>query len=219
MKILGLTGGSGTGKSTVARLLAAHGARWVDADALYHRLCVSCAPMLGQLRAAFGEVLLPDGSLDRPALAAIVFSDPEKLAQLNAIIYPYIRDAALAAFDALDKEGCTLALFDAPTLIENGLDKLCRAPVTGAGVLGVLAPIETRLCRILSRDGLDEAAARRRILAQPPDDFYIRHCDYILYNDRDLAALQSLVDRFWSTLREIPWTPARRGMVFREDHE
>lgn len=214
MKILGLTGGSGTGKSTVAGLLAAHGAGLVDADALYHGLCVSCAPMLRELAAAFGDVLCADGSLNRRALAPIVFSDPEKLRRLNALVYPYIRDASLAAFARLEAQGCAFALFDAPTLIESGLHRLCRAEHTGVGVLGMLAPAEVRIRRIIARDKLSEQAARARVAAQPPDEFYRMHCDYLIQNDDGLDELRPLVGQFWDTLLRLPLSPEPRGLVF-----
>lgn len=214
MKILGLTGGSGTGKSTVAQLLTARGAGVVDADALYHALCVSCTPMLRELSAAFGDVLCADGALNRGALAPIVFSDPAKLEQLNTLVYPYIRDASFAAFDRLAAEGCTLALFDAPTLIESGLHRLCRDEVTGAGVLGILAPVEVRIGRIIARDGLTEQAARARVGAQPPDSFYFQRCDYLIRNDNGLAELRPLVSRFWDALSRLPLAPEPRGLLF-----
>lgn len=195
MRILGLTGGSGTGKSTVAKLLAARGAGWVDADVVYHSLCISCTPMLEALAAAFGDVRRPDGSLDRPALAKIVFSDPAQLRRLNGITHRYIREASQEAFARLAAQGCPFALYDAPTLLESGLNSLCDA-----GVLGVLAPFGVRVRRIMERDGLTEQAARARVGAQPPDAFYRARCDYIIENSDGLEALRPLVDRFWASL-------------------
>lgn len=198
MKILGLTGGSGTGKSTVARLLSAHGVGWIDADAVYHTLCASCAPMLRALQEEFGDVLHPDGALNRPALAKIVFSDAKKLERLNQITLPYIRDASREAFDRLAAQGCALALYDAPTLLQNGLESLCDA-----GVLAVLAPVEVRIKRIMSRDGLSEPAARARIEAQPPDTFYGDKCKYIIRNNEGLEQLRPQVERLWEGLQAI----------------
>ena len=100
MKIIGLTGGSGTGKGTVAARMRSLGAGWVDADAVYRRLCAENRAMLDALDAAFGGVTDENGALDRPKLAKIVFSDPEKLAELNRITTPYIRAASLAAIRA-----------------------------------------------------------------------------------------------------------------------
>lgn len=186
MRIIGLTGGSGTGKGTFAALLREKGAGWVDADAVYRTLCAQNREMLAALDAAFGGVLDETGALDRPKLARIVFSDPEKLAQLNKITLPYIRAASL---DAMRAQGdCPFVLYDAPTLFEAGADNLCQC------VIGVLANTEVRVQRIMARDGLDEQAARARIGAQPDADFYRARCHYIVENNGDLANLQRQAD-------------------------
>ena len=192
MKIIGLTGGSGTGKGTVAAQMRAHGAGWVDADAVYRRLCAENREMLAALDAAFGGVLDGSGALDRPRLAAIVFSDPAKLTALNDLTRPFIRAASLDALHALSD--CPIVLYDAPTLFEAGADDLCEQ------VIGVLADRATRIRRVMARDGIPEDAARARILAQPDDDFYRRRCDYILENNGDLAALQREVDALYQIL-------------------
>ena len=163
MRIIGLTGGSGTGKGTCAALLRDKGAGWVDADAVYRALCAENREMLNALDRAFGGVLDETGALDRPKLARIVFADPEKLRQLNEITLPYIRAASM---DAMRAQGdCPFVLYDAPTLFEAGADNLCER------IIGVLADTETRVQRIMARDGLDETAARARIGAQPDADF------------------------------------------------
>ena len=186
MRIIGLTGGSGTGKGTFAALLRDKGAGWVDADAVYRTLCAENREMLAALDAAFGGVLDENGALDRPKLARIVFADPAKLRQLNEITLPYIRAASL---DEMRAQGdCPFVLYDAPTLFEAGADDLCER------IIGVLADTEVRVQRIMARDGLDEAAARARIGAQPDADFYRARCDYIVENNDDLADLQRQAD-------------------------
>lgn len=192
MKIIGLTGGSGTGKGTVATRMRELGAGWVDADAVYHRLCTADHGMLAALDAAFGGVIDQTGALDRPKLAAIVFSDPDKLAQLNEITLPYIRVASLSAIEA--QANRPIVLYDAPTLFEVGADDLCEKTI------GVLAHPETRVRRIMARDKLSEQAARARILAQPDDTFYRAKCDYILENNGDLAALWRQTDALYHIL-------------------
>ena len=159
MKIIGLTGGSGTGKGTVAARMRENGAGWVDADAVYRTLCAENRAMLDALDTAFGGVTDENGALDRPKLAKIVFADPEKLALLNRITTPYIRAASLAAIRA--QSACPVVLYDAPTLFEAGADDFCDA------VIAVLAPHDTRVSRIIERDHLPEEAARARIDAQP----------------------------------------------------
>ena len=194
MRIIGLTGGSGTGKGTFAALLRDKGAGWVDADAVYRTLCAENREMLAALDAAFGGVLDENGALDRPKLARIVFADPAKLRQLNEITLPYIRAASL---DEMRAQGdCPFVLYDAPTLFEAGADDLCER------IIGVLADTEVRVQRIMARDGLDEAAARARIGAQPDADFYRTRCDYIVENNGDLADLQRQADAILKDLRK-----------------
>lgn len=192
MKIIGLTGGSGTGKGTVAARMRELGAGWVDADAVYRDLCAANREMLAALNAAFGGVTDETGALDRPKLAKIVFSDPEKLAKLNEITIPYIRAASLDAMQA--QSSCPIVLYDAPTLFEGGVDDLCEKTI------GVLADTETRVQRVMARDGISEEAARARILAQPDDGFYRARCDYILENNGDLAALWRETDALYTIL-------------------
>ena len=163
MKIIGLTGGSGTGKGTVAARMRALGAGWVDADAVYRTLCAENCEMLSALDAAFGGVTDVNGVLDRPKLAKIVFSDPAKLQQLNEITTPYIRKASLDAIHAQSE--CPIVLYDAPTLFEAGADDFCDK------IIAVLAPYDTRVARIIERDGLtDEAARTASISAQVQGD-------------------------------------------------
>lgn len=192
MRIIGLTGGSGTGKGTFAALLRDKGAGWVDADAVYRTLCAGNHEMLRELDTAFGGVLDENGALDRPKLARIVFADPAKLKRLNEITLPYIRAASLEAIRA--KGDCPFVLYDAPTLFEAGAEDLCER------IIGVLADTEVRVRRIMARDGLDEAAARARIGAQPDADFYRARCDYIVENNGGLADLQRQADAIFEVL-------------------
>ena len=192
MRIIGLTGGSGTGKGTFAALLREKGAGWVDADAVYRRLCAENRDMLRELDAAFGGVLDETGALDRPKLASIVFADPDKLTRLNQITLPYIRAASL---DEMRAQGdCPFVLYDAPTLFEVGADDLCER------IIGVLADTEVRIKRIMARDGLDETAARARVGAQPDADFYRTRCDYIVENNGGIADLQQQADAIFENL-------------------
>ena len=192
MKIIGLTGGSGTGKGTVAARMREMGAGWVDADAVYRDLCAANREMLAALNAAFGGVTDENGALDRPKLAQIVFSDPKKLAKLNEITIPYIRAASLEAMQA--QADRPIVLYDAPTLFEAGADDLCEKTI------GVLADTKIRVQRVMARDGISAEAAHARILAQPNDDFYREKCDYILENNGDLPALWREADALYLTL-------------------
>lgn len=194
MKLYGLTGGSGAGKSAAAALFAKHGFGWVDADAVYRTLCTPGSALLDALEDAFGQVRTPDGALDRPALAARVFSDSTQLARLDAIVHPHIWAASQQAFAQLETRGVTHILYDAPTLFQAGFDRHCDA------VIGVIAPRDVRLARIIARDGLSPAAAAARIDAQPDDRFYRTRCQYLLENDGDLTRLQAQVDALCRTL-------------------
>ena len=192
MKIIGLTGGSGTGKGTVAARMRSLGAVWVDADAVYRTLCAENREMLSALDTAFGGVTDANGVLDRPKLAKIVFSDPAKLQQLNEITTPYIRKASLDAIHA--QSACPIVLYDAPTLFEAGADDFCDK------IIAVLAPHDTRVARIIERDGLSNEAARTRIDAQPNDMFYREKCDFIIENNGDLDMLYRDTDALYSQL-------------------
>lgn len=201
MKVIGLTGGSGAGKSTVAQFFAAHGAGWVDADAVYHILCRENREMLAELAAAFGDVLDENGALDRTRLGPVVFSSPERLALLGRLTYPYICAASRKAFASCEKEGRQLVLYDAPTLFQSGADALCEA-----GVIGVIAARETRIARIMSRDGISRERAAARIDAQPGDSFYRQRCRWIVEND---ASREETERRCAQLLRKLTEAPGR----------
>ena len=194
MKILGLTGGSGTGKSAAAAAFAALGCAVIDADAAYRTLCDTCIPMLKKIQSVFSDVLYPDGKLNRKKLGAMVFSDPDKLLRLNAITHPYIRQAAQEAFDRYKQEGCVLCIYDAPVLFESGMDTLCDC------TCAVPAERETRIARIMGRDAITREYAALRIDAQPDDAFYRARCDYLIQNDADLDILYAQVRQIYDDI-------------------
>lgn len=183
MKILGLTGGSGAGKSAACAAFTQLGCGVIDADASYRMLCETCRSMLDEIQSIFFNILTTDGKLDRKKLGAVVFADPDKLLQLNAITHPYIRQAARDAFDAFAQQGCQLCVYDAPVLFEAGMQTECDA------TCAVLATREARIARIMLRDAITEEYAALRIDAQKPDAFYRERCDYIIQNDADLDSL------------------------------
>lgn len=194
MKILGLTGGSGTGKSAASEAFAQLGCAIIDADAQYRGLCDSCTPMLDEIQSVFLDVLSPEGKLDRKKLGAVVFADPEKLLQLNAITHPYIRQAARDAFADFEARGYTMCIYDAPVLFEAGMDALCDK------TCAVLAQRETRIARIMKRDNITPEYAALRIDAQKNDDFYHEKCDYIIRNDADLEELYAQVRQVYDDM-------------------
>lgn len=194
MKILGLTGGSGTGKSAACTAFARLGCGVIDADATYRTLCDTCDPMLKEIQNVFGDVFSTDGKLDRKKLGTIVFADAQKLQQLNAITHPYIRQAARDAFAAYSKRGCLLCIYDAPVLFEGQMETLCDK------TCAVLAARNTRIARIVARDAITEEYAALRIDAQKDDAFYRERCDYVVQNDADLDTLYTQVRKIYEDM-------------------
>lgn len=194
MKILGLTGGSGTGKSAACTAFARLGCGVIDADATYRTLCDTCEPMLKEIQNVFGDVFSTDGKLDRKKLGAIVFADAQKLQQLNAITHPYIRQAARDAFAAYSKRGCLLCIYDAPVLFEGQMETICDK------TCAVLAARNTRIARIVARDAITEEYAALRIDAQKDDAFYRERCDYVVQNDADLDTLYTQVRKIYEDM-------------------
>lgn len=194
MKILGLTGGSGTGKSAACTAFARLGCGVIDADATYRTLCDTCEPMLEEIQNVFGDVFSTDGKLDRKKLGAIVFADAQKLQQLNAITHPYIRQAARDAFAAYSKRGCLLCIYDAPVLFAGQMETLCDK------TCAVLAARNTRIARIVARDAITEEYAALRIDAQKDDAFYRERCDYVVQNDADLDTLYTQVRKIYEDM-------------------
>ena len=194
MKIIGLTGGSGAGKSVVAAELKKLGAGIVDADAIYRKLCDENLDMLLDLQKAFGDILTIDKKLDRAKLANIVFSDKNKLKKLNEITIFYIKKASDEKFKALKDKGIKIAIYDAPTLFQTGTNSMCN------GVIGIIADRNIRIERIIKRDNISEKAAVARIDAQPDDKFYYDRCQYIIKNNVSHETLKNQVKQLWQKL-------------------
>lgn len=184
MLLIGLTGPSGAGKSTVSELFASFGLPVLNADAIYHTLLTPPSECLSDLTECFGrEILAPDGTLNRTALAAIVFDDPRELEKLNHITHSHVMRDARRQLKKLRDNGVPAAVFDAPQLFESGADRECNI------VVSVLAEEEIRLHRILERDGIPREAALKRIHAQKSDRFFRTHSDYIIENNLSPDAL------------------------------
>ena len=178
MQVIGITGGSGTGKTTALMELEKMGALVIDCDAVYHRLLQSSLEMLTELSEAFPGTVR-EGVLDRPMLASRVFSDAEALQKLNAITHRHVCREVEAMLLEHAMNGGELAAIDAVELFSSGLNERCTQ------TLAVLAAEEKRAERIMARDGIDRDAAMKRIRAQRPDDYFERHCDYCLWNNAD----------------------------------
>jgi dephospho-CoA kinase len=185
-----LTGGIGSGKSTVAALLAERGARVVDADRIAREVVAPGTPGLAAVVAEFGpEVVGPDGSLDRPALAAVVFADPAARARLDGIVHPLVRARAAEAVAAAPADAVVVQ--DVPLLVETGQ----------AGSYDLVLVVETdqevRVRRLVER-GLSADDARARIASQATDEQRRAVADVVLRNDGDRDSLAAQVDRFWA---------------------
>ncbi|WP_409330609.1 dephospho-CoA kinase [Trujillonella humicola] len=189
---IGLTGGIGSGKSTVSRLLAERGAVVVDADAIAREVVEPGTPGLAAVVAAFGEgVLAPDGALDRPALGAIVFADPGARERLNAIVHPLVRERAAELASAVPADG--VVVHDIPLLVESGQGRAGAHDL----VLVVETDLHTRLERLVQR-GMTEADARARISVQATDEQRRAVADVVLDNSGTPGELAAQVDRFWT---------------------
>jgi dephospho-CoA kinase len=187
---IGLTGGIGSGKSTVSALLADRGAVIVDADRIAREVVEPGTPGLAAVVAAFGEsVVGPDGGLDRPALAAVVFADPEARARLDGIVHPLVRARAAEVAAAAPPDA--VLVHDIPLLVETG--QAGRYEL----VLVVQADLDTRVARLVAR-GMTEDDARARIAAQATDEQRAAVADVVLDNSGTREELASRVDRFWT---------------------
>lgn len=180
MIILGITGPTGAGKTTVLKQLLDLGGEILDCDALYHELTCSCDPMRKELAERFGtDIFDADGQLQRKVLGAIVFEDEQALADLNEITHRYVFRAVEAAIAAAEKNGKCAVAIDAIALLESGLGDLCHSKIA------VTADDELRVRRIMARDGIGEEYARMRIQAQKPSRWFEERCDHTLRNDGD----------------------------------
>lgn len=195
MLLVGLTGGIGSGKSTVARMLEVRGAIVFDADALARRAVEPGTPGRDAVVERFGaNVLFPGGELDREALASIVFADPAARRDLEAIVHPEVR--------RLFAEGCEryrdtdrVVVFSAPLLVETGMH-------TAFEVLVVVAtPVEAQVERLLRDRAMTEEAIRARIAAQAPLEDKLAVADVVVGNDGSLEELEEQVERVWTDLR------------------
>ena len=176
MKVIGITGGTGCGKTTALQVLKAMGARIIDCDAVYHTLLETCEPMRQEIRETFPGCMV-NGRFDRKALGSIVFADPDKLQKLNDITHGYVFAAVNFQLDQASADGCPAAAVDAIGLMESGLSLLCHTTVAGT------APLQARLQRLMARDGISEEYARSRIDAQRTNEDFASQCRHVLCND------------------------------------
>lgn len=189
MLVVGLTGQTGAGKSTVGAMFTERGIPSIDCDRVAREVVEPGTACLTSLAEAFGAgILREDGSLDRRALGRIVFSDAAALERLNGLIFPAILTALRQRLDLLEEQGERCVLLDAPTLFESGADGLCGK------IVSVTAGEDVRQARICARDGISAEDARRRMESQHTEEWFRAHSDFVVENNGGLDGLRAQVD-------------------------
>jgi dephospho-CoA kinase len=198
--LVGLTGGIGSGKSTVSSLLEGRGAIIIDADAIVREVQLPGSPVLAELASKFGpEVLASDGSLDRQAVANIVFTDPEALKSLNAIVHPAVgKEMNRRMIEQRTTKN--VVILDIPLLTENPREGL-------QGKIVVDVPVEVQVERLIKFRGFDEADARARISRQATREQRLLTADFVIDNSHDLESLIPQIDKVWDWLVSLPQLP------------
>jgi dephospho-CoA kinase len=203
--LIGLTGGIACGKSTVVAMLAALGARVIDADRVTHKVQQPGTPVFQQIVAAFGRgVVAANGTLDRRKLGALVFGDPARLRQLEQIVHPAVRAQIWAFIDEAGKSGGyatrlgsvarPVVVIDAIKLIESGWVAECDQ------VWVVTCPEEQQVERLMTTRGMSETEARQRIAAQPPQESRLSYASVVINNNGTQAATRAQVDAAWQAV-------------------
>ena len=194
MTIIGITGGTGAGKTTVLRQLEKRGALVIDCDEIYHALLLTSDEMKREIGLRFPGAV-QNGAVDRKALGRIVFASKDALRDLNAITHQHVGMEVRRRIRAWEKKGGKLVAIDAIALIESGLGNGCDI------VIGVTAPEDVRLRRIMERESIPRDYAKLRITAQKPDRFFAKNCDYILKNDS--TSLEGFISRINDLLDQL----------------
>ena len=189
--ILGITGGTGSGKTSALNAIRDLGGTVIDCDAVYHKMVAENQELRHAIEVKFHGVFNSDGSLNRKKLGELVFENKERMEQLNEVIYRFL----VPEVQRLCQKGGDLVAIDAINLVESGADSICDKTIA------ITAPMELRVRRITARDGIDERYARMRISAQKSDEFYRGKCDYELSNTAETAeAFQSAAQIFFQRL-------------------
>ncbi|MBQ9847168.1 MAG: dephospho-CoA kinase [Clostridia bacterium] len=193
--VIGITGQTGAGKGTAAKILTENNMAYIDCDLVARDVVEVGSKTLDKLCDAFSDSILnADGSLNRPELAKIAFSSPQSVRLLNSITHPAIIDRINEIIAEMDKKGEKYIVLDAPTLLESGAADICDVIIT------VVADEDIRLSRIMERDDIDCDAAERRMSAQPKPDFYIENSDYTVYNNGDIESLRKQISRIYDDI-------------------
>lgn len=206
MILVGLTGGIGSGKTTVSALLSARGAVVIDADQITRELQAPGSPVLAEIVAAFGtEVLDSSGALDRPVLAGKVFGDAEALARLNKIVHPAVGREMAARLEA-QRPTDNVVVLDIPLLVENPREGLC-------GTLVVDLPVEIAVDRLVRFRNMTRGDAEARISRQASREARVAIADRVIDNSGDLASLEAQVEAAWQWMLSLPPAAPEAGRV------
>lgn len=195
--VIGITGSSGAGKSTICEMLEIrYDVKVLNADKIARRLSKKGTNYTNDIVAAFGEEILDeDGELKRRKLAEIIYNDEKKRQELNNCTFKYIR----GEIEKEIKHGdATTYVIDAPLLFECGLDEICDK------IIGVISKRELQLDRIVARDNIDYESAEKRLQAQEENEFYIQKCDRIIENNNDFAHIAQEVEELAKDWSFIP---------------
>lgn len=198
MSLIALTGGIASGKSTIARRLAEHGAVIVDADQIVRDVQAPGSPVLERIAETFGASMIDgEGALDRAALGAKVFGDPELLAQLNAIVHPAVREESQRRFDAaFTTDADAVVVYDVPLLVEARVDDPWDLIVVAH------APAAVRLQRLTELRSMEEKAAQERVDAQVSDERRLAIADVVIDTAGTLERTHEQTDALWERLRQ-----------------
>jgi dephospho-CoA kinase len=201
MKVIGLTGGIASGKSTVSRFLAELGATVIDVDRVWHEGLRADGELRREIVAAFGEdILKPNGEIDRERLGKVVFGDTGALARLNGIMEPWMYRTVKARIEAYRRRGEKVVVLEVPLLLEVPLTLKPGQPSLSDEVDEVwvtVAPEAVVLKRLRDKSGLDEAEARARIRSQMPSQEKLKHADVVIDTDCGLDELKAKVQKLW----------------------
>ncbi|MEY4532461.1 MAG: hypothetical protein RI926_230 [Actinomycetota bacterium] len=196
MKLVGLTGGIGSGKSTIARRLAEHGAHIIDADQVAREVVAPGTSALAEIAAVFGSHMISsDGTLNRGALGDIVFSDPAKRTQLNAIVHPAVQKRTQELFALAPQDA--VVVYDVPLLVET------QNEYSFDDIVVATAPENVRIERLMEHRGMLESEAAARIESQAPEEERLKIASHVIDTSGDISHTYSQVDALWPQLKNV----------------